>query len=575
MVDNYRTLRDDFRWHIPRDLNIAVDCCLKWAQLPSHDKKVAVTWQPIDQAPHQITFSELAQLVSQLANGMQKLGVIPGDRVIVLMGRPIEALAVTLACWATGAVAVPLAPRQEPDALVPKMKQARGRLIFIDDLTEEYALAAIARCPRIQQIVGFDIYRGSVMSWRGLIARQPTVFDAIQTLPSNPALLTWPEQDDPNFASGTGLMLAQQALIGNLPGFVMTTNWFPEEANALLTSLLPWNEQGLLTAILPTLYFGHGVTIDEREIFAVDANVSHVVTTPVRWCQWLKSQLTLQAPARTLRAVTLLGHCLSPYWRDISQHQVATDPNLAIYIPGCGLALGQNQERWSEPNEPDLLRVIPGFEVDIMAHTASVTSDESPAQETGRLVIARIDAHGHPNPAQYVQIWPLKESLDGSGLTEPPLQFETLWPAVARDGVTYTLLDEPGNPSLSIGPRRLTASRLEQTLLTLPCVSAALVMASPQKKSTPTAWLWLLVQIDKAHQPVAALTRRFLEEQVPALIMQDCGFDTTLEDDMPAVRVGLVAHIERTSLDQPVRRVWTKRAKFADIDFLPASRHKP
>ncbi len=574
MVDNYRTLRDDFRWHVPRDLNIAVDCCLKWAQLPSHDKKVAVTWQPIGQAPQQITFSQLAQLVSQLANGMQRLGVIPGDRVIVLMGRPIEALAVNLACWATGAVAVPLSPDQTPDALTPKIKQARGRLIFIDDLTEDIALAAVARCPRIQQIVGFDIYRGSVMSWRGLIARQPTVFDAVQSLPSNPALLIWPESSDPNFDAGTALMLAQQALIGNLPGFVMTTNWFPNEANGLLTSLLPWDEHGLMAAILPTLYFGYGVTIDERETFAIEEDISHVITTPLRWCQWLKAQRAAEVPSRVLRAVTLHGHCLTPYWRDVSQQQVSTDPNLALYIPGAGLALGQNLARWAEPDDPDRLRVVPGFNADTVLNETPSPSDHLTSQAVGKLVIARFDAHDHPNPAQYVQIWPLKESLDGSGLTEPPLQFETLWLAVERDANTYALLDEPNNPFLGIGPQQLNAARLEQSLLTVPYVAAALVMTAPQKKSIPAGGLWLLIEIDKDYQPVTATTRRMLEEEIPALIMGECGFDAAPENERPTLRIGLVAHIERTSLDQPIRYIWTKRAKFADIDFLPVSRHK-
>jgi|GEM_PF-822145 acetyl-CoA synthetase len=594
MVDNYRTLHDDFRWHVPRDLNIAVDCCLKWAQLPSHDKKVALAWQPVDQAMQQITFSQLGQLVCQLANGMQRLGVIPGDRVLVLLGRPIEALAVIMACWATGAVAVPLSPNEESDALIPKLKQARGRLIFIDDVTEEAALAAVARCPRIQQIVGLDIYSGSVMSWRGLIARQPTSFEPVQSLPSNPALLIWPEQSDPNFTAGTALMLAQQALIGNLPGFVMTTNWFPDHASGLMTTLLPWDEPGLLAAILPTLYFGFGVTIDQRDVFAVTPNISHVITTPTRWCQWLQSQLAQQAPAQPLRALTLLGHCLSPYWRDVSEKQVATHPNLAMYVAGCGLALGQNQARWPAPHHLNLLRAVPGFEVGIAQSTAAESTatepttaepntaepntatlnDHTPPLGTGSLTISRFDAHDHPNPAQYVQIWPFKESLDGSGLTEPPLRFETHWPARAHDTISFELLDEPNNPPLTVGPNGLNAASLEQALLTLPCVAGALVIASPQKKAVPTAGLWLLVQLHEEHQPVSAITRRTLEEQLPALILEACGYETPTDDGVPALRVGLVTAIERNPLDQPRRSVWTKRAKFVDIDFLPPSRPK-
>lgn len=579
MADNYSTLRNDFQWHVPRDLNIAVDCCLKWAQLPSHDKKVALTWRPVNEDTQQITFSQMGQLVCQLANGMQRLGVIPGDRVMVLLGRPIEALAVIMACWATGAVAVPLSPELDHESLVSKIKQARGWLIFIDDKTQVTALGAIARCPRIQQTVGLDVYCGSVMSWQGLIARQSSHFEPVKPQPSDPALLVWPEPGDPNFAAGTALMLAQQALIGNLPGFVMTTNWFPDGANGLLTTLLPWNEVGLMAAVLPALYFGQSVTIDQRTEFVLGHDISHVITTPTRWCQWLKPRLansnvsTATTAIQPLKAVTLIGHAIAPFWREVTEEQVATAPNLALYGAGYGLALGQNNERWPNFSDANALNVIPGFDVKIAKPEAHESSDDS----LGRITVARMGAKGHANPAQYVQVWPLKESLDGSGLAPPPTWFETTWLAQAIDEITLEVFESPSstntpNVPLTIGPRRLSFTVAEQLLIQIPAVSAAIVMLSPQKKSTATLVVWILLQIHPDYQPLSAITRHELEQTVPGLILEAAGYKASPTESWPTMRVGVVNNIERTHLDQPLRHVWTKRAKFAEIDFLLPSR---
>lgn len=570
MADTYSTLRDDFQWHVPRGLNIALDCCLKWAQLPAHDNKVAVTWRQAATDTQQITFGQLGQLVCQLANGMQKLGVIPGDRVMVLLGRPIEALAVTLACWATGAVAVPLSPHADYESIVSKIKHARGRLIFIDDKTEAIALEAIARCPRIQQTVGIGVYHGNVMNWRGLIARQSTHFEPVQSLPSDPALMIWPESVDLNVIPGSALLLAQQSLVGNLPGFVMTTNWFPQQASGLLTTLLPWDEAGLLAAILPALYFGHPVTIDQRVEFAVTEDISHVITTPTRWCQWLKPRLAATTTAvQPLRAVTLFGHDLAPFWQEITEQQVATIPNLALYLEGCGLALGQNNERWPDPAGINVMRVTPGFDVEVL----KTASDTSESDTIGLLSVARFDdRHGHPNPAQYVQIWPLKESLDGTGLAPPPLWFETTWLAETNDAVVFDVY-EPPNPPLTLGPRQLSVTVVEQLLLQIPTVADALVITSPQKKASRTPAFWILLQIHHGHQVPSAIIRHELEETVPGLILDECGYRSENPADWPSLRVGVVSEIERTYLDQPRRHVWTKRAKFNEIDFLMPARH--
>src|SRR4030095_5651244 len=76
-----------------------------------------------------------------------------------------------------------------------------------------------------------------------------------------------PAADDPCvliYTSGTtgppkGALLPHRVLIGNLPGFVCSQNWFPQD-DAVLWSPADWAwTGGLMDALLPTLYFGREI----------------------------------------------------------------------------------------------------------------------------------------------------------------------------------------------------------------------------------------------------------------------------------------------------------------------------
>ena len=87
-----------------------------------------------------VTFGELADDSSRLANALRGLGVGPGDRVgIVLPQRPETAVA-HVAAAKLGAVAVPLSILFGPDALDMRLRDAEVRVV----LGEGEPLARIA-----------------------------------------------------------------------------------------------------------------------------------------------------------------------------------------------------------------------------------------------------------------------------------------------------------------------------------------------------------------------------------------------------------------------------------------------
>src|SRR3546814_16704734 len=56
-----------------------------------------------------------------------------------------------------------------------------------------------------------------------------------------------------------GVLLAHHTLIGLLPGFVASQNWFPQSGD-IFWSPSGWHSAGgILNALLPTLYFDHAI----------------------------------------------------------------------------------------------------------------------------------------------------------------------------------------------------------------------------------------------------------------------------------------------------------------------------
>ena len=78
-------------------------------------------WAIIDPSGDRLRFSELKAEVAALAGGLQKLGIGPGDRIVLLIPMSIDLYRVLLALFHIGATATLIDPAADVQALLDHM----------------------------------------------------------------------------------------------------------------------------------------------------------------------------------------------------------------------------------------------------------------------------------------------------------------------------------------------------------------------------------------------------------------------------------------------------------------------
>ena len=101
---NYEQLYRSFRWKIPARYNIAADVCDRHARDPG---KVALIGVGDDGKTWEMTFREVQRKANQLANLLVSLGLVKGDRVMLLLGQNAWTAIGHVACWKAGLISVP------------------------------------------------------------------------------------------------------------------------------------------------------------------------------------------------------------------------------------------------------------------------------------------------------------------------------------------------------------------------------------------------------------------------------------------------------------------------------------
>jgi acetyl-CoA synthetase len=93
----------DARWFINGKLNVSANCIDR--HLPARADQTAIIWEGDDpEQDKHISYSQLHESVSKLANGLKARGVTKGDRVCIYMPMIPEAAYAMLACTRIGAV---------------------------------------------------------------------------------------------------------------------------------------------------------------------------------------------------------------------------------------------------------------------------------------------------------------------------------------------------------------------------------------------------------------------------------------------------------------------------------------
>lgn len=405
MSDQYQSLYETFRWLIPTHFNIGVECCHRWAESSADARRIALFYEKESGQREVWTYERLSQTANQLANGLVRMGVQSGDRVAVIMGQRPETLVAHIAIYSVGAVVLPLSSLFGPEALEQRLKDAECRVALFDETSGANLLSSLARCPKLTQLVGIDVPDERVLPWKSLLARQSTDFKAVQTRASDPAILL--------YTSGTtgapkGALIPHRALMGNLPGFVASQNWFPQPGD-VFWSPADWAwTGGLMDALLPTLYFGQPIVGTQGRFSAERAfevmeryRVTNTFLFPTALKQMMKS---VPRPRETyhlsLRALMSAGESVGETVFQWCQTELGLTPNEMFGQTEMNYLIGNSHLKW--PAKPGSMgRAYPGHRL------ALIDEDGQPVKlgEVGEIALHREDIHGHPDPILFLGYW--------------------------------------------------------------------------------------------------------------------------------------------------------------------------
>ena len=259
---SYDQLRDSFRWQTPRHYNIAHECCGRWA---ADRARLALYYEDESGYTQAWSFWDIQREANRLSNALGALGTLRGERVAIILPQRPETGIAHIACYQMGAIALPLSHLFGPDALEYRLTHAEARIAIVDSDSLPKLWAVRERLPHLKHIIGVDNGKGKdknearesgVHEWRRLLEYASPNYTPLPTLADDPAMII--------YTSGTtgnpkGALMAQRTLLGNLPGFVCSHDFYPQPGD-MFWSPADWAwTGGLFDALLPTWNFGQPI----------------------------------------------------------------------------------------------------------------------------------------------------------------------------------------------------------------------------------------------------------------------------------------------------------------------------
>ncbi len=151
----------NYRWFADGELNASYNCLD--AHLQARGNKTAIIFESEPGDVRRMTYAELAADVNRLGNGLKKLGVTMGDRVVIYLPMVPEAVVAMLACARIGAVHSVVFGGFSARSLRDRIQDTGARVVITADggrragrLVELKAAADEAlgqNCPTVEQVI--------------------------------------------------------------------------------------------------------------------------------------------------------------------------------------------------------------------------------------------------------------------------------------------------------------------------------------------------------------------------------------------------------------------------------------
>ena len=523
--DHYAQLHGGFRWEMHEFFNIAEVCCSRWAKpenaQPDATEKIAVYAHHTSAKAEFHTYFELKQAADALSHGLAALGVQRGDRVAIVMPQRFETAVAYMAVFQMGAVAMPLSMLFGPEALAFRLQDSAAVLAICDESSIDSMKAIRAECPALRTLMaaGGAAGQGDVDYTASLLAQQGE-FTAARTRADDAAILI--------YTSGTtgppkGALLAHRALIGNLPGFVCSQNWFGfdgignQASDAVFWSPADWAwTGGLMDALLPTLYFGRPIVAFNGRFspeLAFSLMAEHGVTHTFLFPTALKAMMKAYPRPRerfTLRLQGLMsageavGDAVFDYCREqlgVTVNEMFGQTEINYVVGNCheagasGTALpsqgflslqgGRSADlfpvlaalgaRAGWPARPGSMgKAYPGHQVKVIDDDGQECAVGVP----GDVAVNRFDIHGDADPIFFLGYWQ-NEAATRAKFTGDWCRTGDL---ARRDADGYLWYEGRADDVFKAAGYRIGPGEIENCLVKHPAVANAAVVPKPDRE---------------------------------------------------------------------------------------------
>jgi acetyl-CoA synthetase len=510
--DNYARMHGGFRWQVPEHFNIAQVCCTRWAQRPDAIERMAIRAHGVEAGSEFLSYLELQVRANAMSHLLASLGVQRGDRVAIVMPQRFETAIAYMAVFQLGAVAMPLSMLFGPEALEYRLQDSEALVAICDESSIANLILVRAECPALRTVIGVgEAATQADLGWEAELSKYGPAFTAVDTRADEGAILI--------YTSGTtgqpkGALLPHRALIGNLPGFVCSQNWFGfdgktnEETRAVFWSPADWAwTGGLMDALLPTLYFGRPIVayngrFNPELAFTLmqEHGVTHTFLFPTALKAMMKAypepakdfKLKLQAMMSAGEAVgdAVFNYCRQQLGVTVNEMFGQTEMN---YVVGNCSMNGRTGGGIGWPARPGSMgRGYPGHRVAVIDEDGN----ESPVGVPGDVAVNRYDVHGDPDPIFFLGYWK-NEAATRNKHTGDWCRTGDL---ATRDADGYLWYQGRADDVFKAAGYRIGPSEIENCLVKHPAVINAAVVPKPDRERGALVKAFVVLAPDVAAQ---------------------------------------------------------------------------
>ena len=461
---------EEFRWDVPEMFNMAEAVCDRHASDPD---RIALYYEDDAGREETHTFRDIQRQANRFANALADRGIQRGDRVgIVLPQRPETAVA-HIAIYKLGAIAVPLANLFGPEALEYRLSDSGAKAVVTDSENRSKIHTIRESLPALQQVFLVDgAPEHDEVDFHKALQQASPEFETAKTSAHDPAIII--------YTSGTtgppkGALHAHRYLLGHLPGFILSHNFFPQPGDVAWTPADWAWIGGLMDILMPTWFFGLPVLASRARKFDPE-HALHLIEKyrirnaflPPTVLKMMRGVSNIRERFRLdLRTVMSGGEALGAETLAWATEELGAPIN-EIY--------GQTEANYVIGNCQEILDVVPGsMGRAYPGHTVEIIDDDGnvlPPGTMGEIAFLRGD-----DPVFFLKYWNNPEATDA--------KFKGDWACSSDLGIK----DEDGrfwfkgrkdDVIISAG-YRIGPTEIEESLIKHPAVALAAVVPAPDE----------------------------------------------------------------------------------------------